>query len=429
MIKPSSLYKNKTFLLLFLSLSSFLGVILFAYALNFDIKDISSVSKILIFDTFFIEYTLIFVLTALLINKYPIFNWLGMIIFILYIFIFIAQLTSLFISGEFISKLAVNNIEFIEFLITLENISIVLIILFVILILPFILTYIIMKKPYTNKLLQLKYLIGFLLLFSIILFNISKFVSTDMIKGRDSFLVKNSLPHMATIQAFIDIYRVEKDTQLSFSKQNIKQLQKLGYSFNPIANYPLLKNEIYTDNLKFQRTLDKPNIIVIFTEGFSARTSNVYSNTYENLTPNLKDFSEDNSTMKVNNFYNHTAATYRGLHGQLCSLYPTFGKGSMWFENDILDLSKIHYKCLPHILQDNLYETVYLNMHFKDKSANDDMVSHFGFDTILSANSLAKDYLSTFKQLRSDYLSDHQSYTVLKNYLKKKEKMLINHFY
>jgi arylsulfatase A-like enzyme len=63
----------------------------------------------------------------------------------------------------------------------------------------------------------------------------------------------------------------------------------------------------------------KPNIIIIFTEGISAEVLDVYNNLALNLTPNLNKLYE--RSLVFNNYYNHTAPTYRGLRGQMISGY------------------------------------------------------------------------------------------------------------
>src|SRR3546814_16774088 len=61
----------------------------------------------------------------------------------------------------------------------------------------------------------------------------------------------------------------------------------------------------------------QPNVIVLFIEGMSARTLEPYASTYPGLTPNLQALAGD--TMVGDTYYNNTAATYRGLQGQLTS--------------------------------------------------------------------------------------------------------------
>ncbi|RUM70373.1 MAG: hypothetical protein DSZ08_04835, partial [Sulfurovum sp.] len=422
MIKHKAVSNYKIFLLVFLTLASLFGAILIANNLDFTINGVHYIPKILVFDTFFVEYAIMFLLIVVLINKYPFSRWFGTILFIVYMTIYLSQIISIFISGEFISKLAVKNIEFIGFLITTENISIILLVMLVVVILPLILTYFIVKNVKLQKIMLNRYFIGFFITATLLLYGEEKWISQKTLQERNTILQHNTLPHMAAIQAFENIYKSDEKVDFSFTRDEVEKLHKLGYTFKPFKKYPLLKENIYDENVTFDATIQKPNIIVIFTEGLSARTTSVYSDKYKNLTPHLKDFSENPHTTVVKNYYNHTAATYRGLHGQICSTYPWLGSGKNWLENDLLNLSTLHYKCFPHILQHNGYETIFLNMHYKDSSGNDEMVANFGFDTILSGETLSNTYLGGIDKIRGHYLSDHQAYTVLTKYLKEKEK-------
>src|SRR3546814_4486104 len=70
----------------------------------------------------------------------------------------------------------------------------------------------------------------------------------------------------------------------------------------------------------------------------SARTLEPYGSTYPGLTPNLQALAGD--TMVVDNYYNHTAATYRGLQGQMTSGFPRYGGsegGKGWMEGNNAD--------------------------------------------------------------------------------------------
>ena len=413
----------KTFIIVFLFLFTSVLIFILAYNFNLNIDDVGLVPKILFFDKFLVEYIIVSLLLLFLVNTNKISLLIALIVFLFYVTVASVQLITFIISREFLSKLAVSNVEFIGFLITFENIMIIVQTLIALFIVPFLMTRYIMKHTNIEQIVTKKIFVFFLFLIVIAVYDNHKFINNDFINKRDALLTKNYFQHTAPIQAFVKVFEEENNIKLSFTKDEVSKLRNLGYHLDLFSKYPLVKDKIFDRNIKFEDTIEKPNIIIIFTEGFSARTTSVYSNKYENITPNLKEFSENNATMLVENFYNHTAATYRGLHGQLCSLYPFLGGGEYWFENDFLNLSKINYKCLPHILKNNGYETTYLNMHYKDESGNDDMVSHFGFDTILSGEDLSHIYLSGINKIKSQYLSDHQSYKVLENYLKSKENM------
>lgn len=419
----------KSFILIFTLIYATLLIISFTYSSNFEIKNISLLSKALYFDRFVDEFTITSFFLFLFLNKYRISKFFALFIFFIYISLSITQLITYLISGELLSNLALSNVEFIGFLFTMHNIKIVIISMVILIFIPAILSFIYIKNHILVQYITSKFFLFFLLILFFIAHYNTQLVTQQTIEQRNILLAKNNFLHTAPIQAFIHLFEEEKNEKLYFEKKEITLLQKNHFTFNPIQKFPLVKEKIYKDALPFKYINDKPNIILIFTEGYSARTSSVYSKKYPNLTPHLKQFSEDNNTMIVNQYYNHTAATYRGLHGQLCSLFPLFGGGDMWFDNVYLNLATVTYKCLPHILQNHGYETIYLNMHYKDDSANDEMVSHFGFDSILSGETLSNRYLNGIDHIKSYYLSDHQSYNALTAYLKEKENKLNKPFF
>ena len=61
------------------------------------------------------------------------------------------------------------------------------------------------------------------------------------------------------------------------------------------------------------------NVIVIFVEGFSAEVMDYKNHSSRNLTPTYDQLYKD--SLAFDHYYNHTYATYRGLRGQLYSLW------------------------------------------------------------------------------------------------------------
>lgn len=413
--------KYKNFLLVFIFLFTVGVLSIFVYNLQWD-SSIGLLPKVLFFDRFLHEYIIVTIILSIFLNPYKVLFPIALIIFIAFIGITTFQVISFLISGEFLSKLALDNVEFIGLMFTWENVSIVLFVLSLLILVPSVMSYYFVYKVNIKRWVNSKIFLGILVLAFIFSNKNTPFISTQTLEKRDILLKSNNFPHSAPVQALFKTVKIDKLSKLTFNAKEIRDLRLLGFKFNPFLRYPLMKDIIYEKGIPFKHPVDKPNIIIIFTEGLSARTTSVYSDKYLNLTPQLKAFSTHPKTTTISNFYNHTAATYRGLHGQLCSLYPLLGGGKYWFKNDFLNLSQNNYKCLPHILQNNGYETTYLNMHYKGKSANDTMVSYFGFDKVVSGEELSNTYLGGMDKIRESYLDDHQAYHVLTEYLKKKEK-------
>ncbi|MDD6328372.1 MAG: LTA synthase family protein [Lachnospiraceae bacterium] len=74
-------------------------------------------------------------------------------------------------------------------------------------------------------------------------------------------------------------------------------------------------DQVYDYHTKDYSLTDQPNVILVFVEGLSNR---VISDERD-ITPNLRRFSEE--SIRFENYFGHTAATYRGLIGQLYSGY------------------------------------------------------------------------------------------------------------
>lgn len=87
------------------------------------------------------------------------------------------------------------------------------------------------------------------------------------------------------------------------------------------ADRPQMKKSIIFNNQV--NGLSDYNYIVIFVEGFS-RDLIDYKVGNDFLMPNVKKFSTEWAGISADNYFNHTAATYRGVTGQLSSSYPEY---------------------------------------------------------------------------------------------------------
>ena len=144
--------------------------------------------------------------------------------------------------------------------------------------------------------------------------------------------------------------------------QNIKDQQKILYGKDQIVfdrhddpySYPDLKGR---------------NVIVVFSEGFSANLLGI-NNGMKDLTPNIDALSA--RSLYVDNYFNHTAATFRGIRGQLSSSYQYLGG----FYSDNSGIGQISEKelqerynntviGLPAILRENGYHSYFIQAHPK----------------------------------------------------------------
>lgn len=197
--------------------------------------------------------------------------------------------------------------------------------------------------------------------------------------------------------------------------------------------YPFLKQHVYKSDLPFQanklpRPL-KPNIIVFFMEGTSARTFTDFSKLYPDLTPHINNFRHE--SMEVDDYYNHTSATFRGLHGQLCSMWPYKGG---WMGNkkgwgyEASHLKQGSYSSIPVILQSQGYTSVFFSPH----SQSDPMTALLQMlkfnDIYYAEKSIQALGITKKTALHGNFLRDKYNVRSLIYYLKKHEAALLPFF-
>jgi lipoteichoic acid synthase len=170
-------------------------------------------------------------------------------------------------------------------------------------------------------------------------------------------------------------------------------LDEQGIALPTSERFPLLRRETYSTPLPFPKTrlaTDQPNVIVIFAEGLSARFLQTYGGKHQGLMPNIDRFASH--SMTVYNYFNHTAATYRGIQGQLVSGYPRNGgtERGGWEvegEDNTALLKSINYRTIPDILLTQGYKTTFLSSSPAGASFNI-MLRSLGFETVYAVETL-----------------------------------------
>ncbi len=170
---------------------------------------------------------------------------------------------------------------------------------------------------------------------------------------------------------------------------------------------------------------DRPNVVVLFFEGLSARTIGVYDRRRAGLTPAMDRFAEEAGTMRVLNYYSHTAATFRGLHGQMASCFPERGawENGLKYDRDALRASH-GYRTLADILKEVGYETVFFSPHPEANGLNA-MLDMLGFDDVLTMEEAQETLLENKGAPRDGRyeraLTDRESLAALTEYLRRRE--------
>lgn len=142
------------------------------------------------------------------------------------------------------------------------------------------------------------------------------------------------------------------------------------------------KDWIFKSSSKYvdELSLKGKNVIVFFVEGFSDKLLN------SEVTPNLYQLKQH--SFYLTNYYNHTAATFRGLRGQLSSSYQKLGgyyqqsKGiGQISSQEVEELYKDTVVAIPTILKNNGYNSYFVSSHSKDMPLSN-MLRTLGFDAV-----------------------------------------------
>ncbi len=366
---------------------------------------------LLFFDRFLVEYLIVFLLVLLLINGRFGSRLAAYAVLFVFLTANFVQLVSLERGGEFLSRLAVDNISHVSILIDCK-IVLLLGLLGLLILLPETVVRYARLAPDTagNRLWILLPLVCGLLLSQS-----HWWIPETIYQQRLELFYSRNIAHASPVQALYRTLHV-RDRELClerFSPAELARLREFGFTLAMDRPFPLIRQADYGTPpfaVPGEERNVLPNLIVFFTEGISARSLSCYGASSPGLTPNLQDFADQ--SMVVDNYFNHTAATYRGLHGQLCSLYPVYGGHGGWYPN-YTEFSSIRYRCLPRILAEHGYETIFLDPHVETKAFVDEMVKKLGFNKVLTAEPLRKRFLGNASPQLGDALSDSQLFRAL----------------
>ncbi len=211
------------------------------------------------------------------------------------------------------------------------------------------------------------------------------------------------------------VFREHKKGQ-ALTETELETAARFGMSIDQNAQFPLIKPNIYTSPPPLgidgeSGSFKKYNVIVFLSEGLSSRVMQPYSQAYPGLTPNVDDFSR--TAMTVDNYFNHTFSTYRGLHGQTCSFYGYFGGGSV--------IDSASYSCIPDILRRDGYVSAFFYSQYNEGTQIDEVMQRAGFGSIYDGKQLGDDYLSSETANIEIGLSDQQFMKAFIGHLKSTE--------
>lgn len=306
---------------------------------------LSSVQDFVILCSFVLELSIIFVLTNILLSKQ--FRKIALLFSSILLFVLVSQLSSLYTSNSYVLLLTLENADCFRDigLSTISQIC-VLFVLFLTVTICFLPKQPIVKR---GKFLSIVLLAQLLVAASYVVF-----ISNTPIFN-----------FVSTISEFVKLkfYTVDQ-----FEKKIQKEIYGKDWIFKSSSEY--------VDEL----SLRGKNIIVFFVEGFSDNLLN------SEVTPNLYQLKQ--SSFYLTNYYNHTAATFRGLRGQLSSSYQKLGgyyqqsKGiGQISSKEVEELYKDTVVAIPTILKNNGYNSYFVSSHSKDMPLSN-MLRTLGFDAV-----------------------------------------------
>lgn len=165
------------------------------------------------------------------------------------------------------------------------------------------------------------------------------------------------------------------------------------YSFLPKRNLDpraaqYMKDTYWTDGDTMGISLKGKNIIVIFTEGLSSQIIDSNNKLGLNLTENIDELARE--SVVIENYFNHTAATYRGLRGQMTSFYqyrdaalpdPNFGLQQNMTLSDVDKEFNGRLVSLPLALRRGGYNSYFLSSTSTDSKLNR-MLANMAFNKV-----------------------------------------------
>ena len=299
------------------------------------------------------ELVLLFVISGALAKKCP---KAGYVLNLVLLFVYSAQLYIYYFTGEFISMLMLENVDMTASLGSSMK-------RYVLTALPFI-ALLLLPARVPDKLMSRKLMWGAVVVVYVV----------AAVFGSNFFLTAVS-PFTATVNLVSQAVYSMQDEVSEEERHSI--LNHFHRDSIPGANPDLLNAKC-------------PNVILIMTEGLSAEVLDVYNDLEYGLTPNLNKLHSE--SFVVDNYFNHTAATFRAVRGQLYSGYQFLGG----YYNDGTGLGEVSVDSLAEkmdvstisivdILNENGYNTCYINSEPYSKQIRA-YAKSFGVDTVVSGD-------------------------------------------
>lgn len=192
-----------------------------------------------------------------------------------------------------------------------------------------------------------------------------------------------------------------------------------GLHIDSGALTPLRRPPAPPEGLPFPRVgvVRDPNVIVLFVESLSANLLEPYGIGRPGLTPNIAEMARH--SMRVDRYFNHTFPTIRGVRGQLCSTFPAYITEDWEAAGGKLNASRM--RCLPHVLREAGYDTVYLSYARKRELYLGSQFLDLGFGDLHFRESIMEGLLPDESLGPSGQPSDRQMFRALVRHLDRRQ--------
>jgi len=225
-----------------------------------------------------------------------------------------------------------------------------------------------------------------------------------------SFLMVGSFyntPEAIIVKNFFNLYQNEQ-SNIELSPILIEKLKKFGLNYDLNNFFVMRRTQPQEKDLGFDFQKNKPNIIFIALESFSARLTGVYNENYKEVTPGLNDFASDKDTVIFKKVYNASTPTITGLMSLLCSFLPPTGHQEIEKNRE---MQRHFLTCLPQVLKENDYkDSLYITAVDKEFANKDTIVKSMGVETFYGMNELKNKIKD---EPKSWGYSDHQLFPFL----------------
>ncbi len=300
-------------------------------------------------------------------------------------------------SGLYLSPVILNHLSFTGLKIFFFPVATVVVVYFFLLVLSFLIFQSVLKAhKETTRRHWLFYNFALLSISIAAIFSVSSFWNT---------------PQATTFKNFTANKLVKN---IIISPEIWQKLEKFGLIYN-LESFSVMR-KVQPKEKKLNLKIEKPNIILIYLESFSARLTGVYNEEYIEVTPNLNDFAGHKNTTVFSKVYNASTPTITGLISSLCSFLPPTGHQEI--EQDKL-LKRQYLTCLPVILKENGYESAtFVTAVAKEFANKNTILESMGIESVYGVDELKKEIKEDPK---SWGYSDHQLFPFIFDLAKNKK--------